>query len=425
MRWLLVLLFALLPIQWISIGSTPLGTGRLHQVALVVVGLSLLFAYRLRAHAPVLRWAAPFVLANLYLILAWAAVDLYNAKVPTGAVQQGLYLAVFVGVATAFYRIASGKVPGGVPALRWAAPAACAGLLVGFSIAMVRNGVNPAAAMTRAVAAGDPEIFQKEVFKASFAGFGLDEETVQGNLRHEIVGALLLAMAVSAWAIRAGSTVTAAQRFAYRAAMGIGMALLVVALSRSVLIAAAVWPLVALVRAIRSGRLSQRQLALAGAGVVAFAVLAVSGFGAVLWNRFATDTSSYESRSTKYSGAFDALGSHWLTGGFETAGVSSHNFVLDSWLRGGVFTALPALLIVIWVLVQLVTLVSRVEQRPASLVPVVAILALPLVRMGTSGGGLIPPGEWVALAFSVGVLAAVGTAVATAPARRPQHVMSG
>ncbi len=415
----MIVLFALLPLQWFGLGSTPLGTGRLHQVALVGFAAVVLSCYRLRAHAPVLRTAALFVVMSLYWLLAWAAVDLYNGRLPRGSVQELIYLAVFVALSTCFFRGASAEEPRLATALRWVAPVACASVVIGFSVAMLVNGVNPAAVLGRTIASADPELFQKEVFKTSFAGFGLDEEMVKGNLRHEIFGSLLLSMMISTWAMRFGPSVTTrAQHVAYRMAMITGVVLLTLSLSRSVLIAALVWPALALSRSVRRGGLTSGQVAGLAGTIVAAAGLAFSGVGLVIWNRFTTDTTGYDARAENYFAAFEALPDHWLTGGFETGGVSSHNFVVDSMLRGGIFTALPALAMLVIVVALFVRLVISLPQQPEWLVPVAAALALPLVRMGTSGGGLIPPIEWVALAFAMGIVTHVRTQVAgreTAP----------
>lgn len=420
----MVLLFMVVPLQWFGLGATPLGSTRLHQVAIVGFAALVYLHYRVRVHAPVLRTAAPFVLMTVYMALAWAAVDLYNGKLPMGAVQELIYLAVFVALGSCFYRAASGSESGLLTSLRWVGPAACVSVVVGFSVAMLVNGVNPAAVLGRTIAAADPEIFQKEIFKSSFAGFGLDEEMVRGNLRHEIFGSVLLSLLISTWAMRFGASVTRVQQVAYRAALVTGIALLALSLSRSVLIAASVWPLVALSRSARLGGLTRRQLTATALTLVAGAGLAVSGAAVVIWNRFTTDTTGYEARSENYGSAFAALPDHWLTGGFETGGVSSHNFVVDSVLRGGIFTALPALAMLLIVAAVFVRLVVGLPRLPDWWVPVAAALALPLVRMGTSGGGLIPPVEWIALAFVFGILAyRRGTVQASAPnptARAPE-----
>jgi hypothetical protein len=131
-----------------------------------------------------------------------------------------------------------------------------------------------------------------------------------------------------------------------------------------------------------------------------------SGVGIVLWNRFTTDTSSYQARTVLYGQAFSSLNNSFLFGGVDTVGASSHNFVLDALLRGGIFVAVPAAVLVLSILWTWVRLVSRLHVQPVWMLPVAASLVLPLVRFGTSGGGLINPVEWVTLGFAAGALAA-------------------
>ncbi|MGI8433628.1 MAG: hypothetical protein ACR2LE_02675 [Nocardioidaceae bacterium] len=426
MRWPLFALFALLPLQWFAVASTPLGQSRLHQIAIFGFALCVLVSYRLRTYAPVLRTAAVFVIANLYMVAAIAAVAAYQGQGPGAAVQQLLYLMVFVAVGGFFFRVADGREPRLVEDLRWVAAVLCVSLLIGFSAAMLVNGVNPVAVLAKTISAGDPEIFQKEVFKSAFAGFGLDDDAVQGNLRHEIFGSVLLSMLISTWAMRVGSVPSPRQQIVYRAATVTGTLLLMVSLSRSVLIAAAMWPLLVMLRSGRRGELSTRQLAiLFGAAAAACGVL-VSGLGRVIYNRFVTDTTGYEARAGNYGDAVDALPNYWTTGGYDTAGVSSHNFVVDTLLRNGIFAALPAAVIVGLVLVVFALLAAQLYRLPSWMVPVVAVLALPLVRLGTSGGGSIPPVEWLALAFVVGVLSAWRRQVAeTVPHPRREPLALG
>ncbi len=402
-----MLLFAALPLQWFALASTPLGTGRLHQVAIFAFSAIVWVHYRLVSHLPAVRVAKPFLVANAYMLTVWAAIDLYNHSLPLGAVQEGLYVGVFIAIATYFYRVASGMEPGTVEMLRWAAPVACTVLLVAFAVSMVMNGVNPLAVLQKTVSSADPEIFQKQVFKSSFGGFGLDDQAARGNLRHEIFGAILLSMLVSTWAMRFGSAVTRAQTVAYRVFMTLGVVLLAVSLSRSIVIAAVVWPIIAFVRSMRSGQLSNRQIALAFGTVTGIGLLSVTGFGLVIFNRFLTDTTGYDARAQNYAGAVQTLKQHWLIGGAQTSGahVSSHNFVVDNWLRAGIFVAIAALAIVILLVATWFRMASQLHHMPDWMTPVVAALALPLVRIGTSGGGLIPPDEWVALGFVFGILA--------------------
>lgn len=419
----ILIFFTLAPLQWIAFGSTPLGLARMHQVAVLGLAAVVLIHYPLRRYAPVLRTSGLFVLANLYMVGSTAALLAYQGKGQAAAVQHLLYLVVFVALGGLFYRVAAQQDPVMIGVLRRVAAVLCTSLLVGLSVAMAVNGVNPAAVLGQTIAAADPEIFQKQIFKSAFAGFGLADEEVAGNLRHEIFGSVLLSMLVSTWAMRIGPTPTKREENIQRASLLLGTILLTLSMSRSVLIAAALWPLLSLIRSGRRGELSTRQIALMMAAVVGVAGLVLSGLGAVIFNRFATDTTGYEARASNYTDAFAALGDHWLVGGYDTANASTHNFVFDTMLRNGILAALPAAIIVTMLMGVFLLLAARLHREPPWMVPVVALLALPLVRLGTSGGGLIPPNEWVALAFTAGVLAYwrrrdAGTVTAAPPAQR-------
>lgn len=417
MRWLALLLFAVLPLQWFGLGSSPVGVVRLHQVGIFAVATVLFGSYRLRAHAPVLRTASWFVIGNLYLLSTWAIMDVYNGNAPLGSLQQLMYVLAFVALGTYFYRVAADPDHEALVVLRWAAPVTCLSLLLAFSLAMAANGVNLFAAFGRSVATTDPQVVQLDVFRSSFSGFGLDEARVHGTFRHEIFASLLFSMLVSTWAIRSGGPVTRPQRTAYRVSMVTGTVLIAVSLSRSLLIAAVMWPLIALVAAIQSHRLTRTHIVAVSAAALGFVMLWLTGWGAVLWTRITEETTSYEARATNYAEAVKALPDDWLTGGFQTAGldVSTHNFVLDSWLRGGIFTGLAAVTILFLLVVLWVRLIASLGRQPASMLPVAAALALPVVRMVTAGGGLIPPVEWVVLAFIFGVLAAKARSTADEP----------
>jgi hypothetical protein len=70
------------------------------------------------------------------------------------------------------------------------------------------------------------------------------------------------------------------------------------------------------------------------------------------------------------------------------------------------------------------SLIVRIGLEPEWMVPVTAALALPIVRLVTAGGGLIPPIQWVLLGFVAGAMAyrqALRSASDTDPVRRPDH----
>jgi hypothetical protein len=404
-RWAMLAVFAALPLQWFVVGSTPLGAGRVHQLAILAFTAAVFVRYRARVHRPVLAVSLPFVIANVCLLAIWFATSFYNGERPTGPIQQGLYLAAFVAIGTLVYRAAAGLEPDLLSALRWAAACAATSLILGLAYSMLVNGVNPVQVFSETIATANPELLQKELFRSAFTGFGYDEEAVRGNIRHEVFGAVLAAMYASVWAVRLRPLTTTAQHVLFNASLVAGSLLLLVSMSRAVLLAALVWPLLSFLRAVVTFRLSGRQVALvfvaAGVGMLA----AASGFASVLWVRFTQDTSSYEARDDLLQQAYANIADNLVTGGVETAGASSHNFILDTWLRSGVFGAIAAAFIVVLLIGLWASLITRIGIEPVWMVPVAAALALPVVRLVTAGGGLIPPIQWVLLGFVAGAMA--------------------
>jgi hypothetical protein len=401
-RWVGLVVLAALPLQWFVVGSTPLGLMRLHQAVLLTATVLLLVARPWRTNLPLMRAARLFIMLNLVLLALWTGTSVYNGEAPRAPLQELIYLVVFVVFGAYFARAASGAEPGALLLLRWAAVAASVTLVVAFSLSMLGNGVNPVGVLQRTIAAADPELLQKELFRSSFVGYGYDSETVRGNIRHEVFGAILLAMYVAAWAEGLAPGSAGWGRLVRRAGMVACTALLLMSMSRAVLIAAAVWPVISLMRSARTFSVTRRQMAVVYAALAGLGLLVVSGVGRVIWIRFTQDTTSYQSRGGLYQQAFQGIRQSFWTGGIETAGESSHNFVVDAWLRGGVLVAAAAAAVLLLLFMSWAGLLVRLPAEPLWMVPIAAAFALPIDRMLTAGGGLIPPVSWVTLALIAG-----------------------
>jgi hypothetical protein len=405
MKWWAILLVAALPLQWFVLVTTPAGEVRLHQVAMLAVAAVVAARLRARTHASTIRVALPFLLTSVVLYALWGLMAAYHGAVPVAAVEQLVYLVACLLVAALFYQLATSRDAGDLQMLRWAAAAAALSFVFFLSVSMLANGVNPAAVVAQSVASGDPEVIQQELFRSSFSGYGFEDDAVSGNLRHEMFAAILLAMYVSSWAARIQRFPPGLVRTLYRLSMLLCIGLLALSMSRAVLIAALAWPVVAGWRSFRRSGVTPRQVgALYAAG--ALAVLAwFSGFAAVVLRRFTEETSSYEARDALYTSAYQRIQEHFFTGGAETAGESSHNFILDAWLRGGVLVALAAAAVMAVLALAWAHWLARIGHEPDWMVPVVAAFALPLDRMLTAGGGLITPAGWMTIAFVIGAVA--------------------
>ena len=420
MRRTVVLCLAALPLQWFLLAESPAGDIRLHQFAAVVLTAVIVLRFGLPRLERGVRGAQLFIVANLYMLILWVALNVFNGLAMAQPIKQGTFLATFIALTALFYFAVREADNALIDTLRWTATVCVGVLIAAFGYSMLSNGVNPIDVLQRSIEAGDPNILQKELFRSSFIGFGYDAEEARGNLRHEVFGGLLFTMYVSSWANARRPLTIHRQRNIYRAAMVAGSLLLLISLSRSVLVAAAIWPLVSFLRALLTGRVSPRQqLAMVG-GVIGVAVVAVTGFLEVLWTRFTEETKSYSVREDLIGLALQRISENFWTGGVATERTSSHNFVLDMWQRGGIFVGLPAVFIFLFISFLWLRLLLRTRTIPADQLTLVAAMALPCVRLVTQGGGSLQIVEWVTLAFVIGVLVASReTTETTAEPERP------
>ena len=404
MRALLLVLFALLPLQWFLVPGVPAGAQRVHLIAIILFTAFGLARYQARALLPVLRVALPVLIPLAVFVVVWAAANVYHYKGVRSPLQEAVQMMTMVVVGAVVYRAAAYPSTRVLEAARWTALAASVSMLLALSVSMASNGVNPVATFAQTVAQADPEILQKELFRSAFAGYGFNADEVQGNIRHEVMGAALTAMCLSSAAARLRPfTSTGAARL-YRVSMGLGAALILVSLSRSVMLAAAIWVLLAVVTQARRLGVTKRQLAVVSVSLVALLALLASGFASVIFVRFTQETGSYEGRDRLLGEALATIPQHLWTGGIDPAGASSHMFIIDSALRAGILGGLAALIAVVLVFLLFLQLTRRLPTEPAWMLPVTAALALPMVRFFTAGGGVIPPVQYVGLGIVAGFL---------------------
>ncbi len=399
--------FAALPLQWFLLGESPVGDIRVHQLAAVLLTTIIVFRFGLPRLERGVRGAQLFIAANLYMLILWVALNVFNGVKLDLPIKQAIFLAAFVAVTALFYFAVREDNNTLIDALRWTAVVSVGVLIAAFGYSMFSNAVNPIDVLQRAIEAGDPDILQKELFRSSFEGFGYDSnQEAIGNLRHEVFGGLLFTMYVASWANAKRPLTVPRQRNWYRAAMVVGSMFLLISLSRSILVAAAIWPLLSFGRALLTGRVSARQQLAVVAGLISSAVLALTGFLEVVWTRFTEETDSYATREDLIALAFQRISENFWAGGVQIEGTSSHNFVLDMWQRGGIYVGIPALFIFLFISFVWLQQLLRVRTASDELFVLAAALALPCVRLVTQGGGSLQIVEWMTLAFVMGVLAA-------------------
>jgi hypothetical protein len=402
MRALLLVFFAALPLQWFLVPGLPAGAQRAHLVAMTAFTAFGLMRYRAHIFVPVLRVALPVVVPLAVFVAVWMATSVYHAMPVRAAIQEAVQGVTLVVVGSVIYRAAAYPSTRILEAARWAALAAGVTLFIALSLSMLANGVNPAATFAQTVAQADPEVLQKELFRSAFAGYGFSADEVQGNIRHEVMGAVLTAMCLSSVAVRLRPFTNPRATQVYRFSIGLGAFLILVSLSRSIMLAAAIWVLLAVVTQARRLGVTKRQLAVVTVALGALLLLLATGFLSVIWVRFTQDTGSYEGRDRLLGKALETIPQHLWTGGIDPSGSSSHMFILDSTLRAGILGGLAALLIVVLVIALFLQLTRRLPTEPAWMLPVTATLALPMVRFFTAGGGVIPPIQYVGLGIVAG-----------------------
>lgn len=403
MKWAVLVLFAALPLQWFTVPA-PGPPERVH-VLVMVLFTGLVFV-RLRAATltPVVTLFWPFILVNVALSVVWCGTAFYHGGSLLGPFQEIVLLVVFVAIGAVIHRACLVPESGILECARWAAAAATLSLLLAMWYSLSHNGVNPVSVFRDTVTTGNPQILEHDLFRTAFSGFGYDNTTARANMRHEVFGAVLVAMYLAMIATSLRPFRSSWTRLLYRGSLALGFVLILASLSRAVTLAALGIPLVAVARSLASGRLTVRQLGLGVVSALGVLVLAATGLLGLVWSRFSQDTSSYQARDVLLHQAVSNIGEHFLTGGVSTLGASSHDLVLDAWLRSGIFAAVLAAVVFVQVVAVWLALLARLPRMPGWLVPVTAAFALPVVRMLTAGGGVIPPGEWVCLAMIAGFL---------------------
>jgi len=399
-----LLALACIPLQWFQMIDSPIGELRAHQLALFALTGVIIAVYGFARIGAATRRLQFFILANVYMLILTTAMDVYHGIPPIQPTQSLLYLISFVAISGYFFMIAKERVNLIIDALRWSALFTLTVLLMAFGVSLLKNGINPLQVVQQTIVTGDPSILTQQLFGQAFIGFGFDLETTQVQLRHEVFGALLLSMYIASWAKARRPLTERNQLFYYRLAMVAGALLVLLSLSRAVTLAALLWPLILLARAMMSGRVSGTQLSVVFATLIGLAGLATSGFLSVIYDRFAEDTRGYESRTENILLAIDRIGDNFWTGGITTEGTSSHNFLLDNFQRGGILVFIPTLVVFLYVFGLWLSLLLRIRTLPAEMIPVAAALTLPLFRMMTQGGGQISVNGWMAMAFVTGVV---------------------
>jgi hypothetical protein len=404
----LIAFLAVLPLEWMTLTSAGGGFIKpfhLASIAFIAVCMSrwrlgALIGPSLRRHTGV--FGAYFFLLAVVFAGGLAYKDPYLSRIIV--LRQAFYVSVAL-VITGFMVLVVGR-----RTQRWLVlSGATAGitLAAAFSLALLRQHANPLQILGDAIAQANPDIITYRLLRSAFR---TDEDLaeVAANLRHKVFVGLLVAVFLGLACSKIIERRRRIVRGLLAAAGGFGFALVTLSLSRSttacMLVPFVLYPLRLLVRN-RARPVQAVALALAVSTILA---VLISPVGELLYVRF-TATGSYESRITAAGPSFleDFEGSALVGAHKSAVEKSPHNFILHSWLSGGILAGAAATVLLLSLArIWLIEAKRYLTNGPGWVVPVEQIWVLgigvvPLVRSFTSGNQFHMV-EWTAIGLFLG-----------------------
>ncbi len=399
----LVVLLGALPLIWITLVETPIGDLKYAHIAgVVLLGACVMSARWWTALGAITAHYFVVVLATAAYLIALTAVDLYHAVTVAPELRQLLYAGTGLVVAAVILVILRDDEYGWRRRLGSALPVVLAVFLVAFGLSAIENNVDVIGTLSQSVSTADPSILEFRVFRPIFEGQGLAAEQVRANLRHEVFAAILLATLLAVYAWRGPPPRFTGPTVGQLVLLATAAVLIVLSLSRAIQLAVVITMLTgALAVAVRS-RLSKKLAPFLILGLVLVIAAFFTGVYGLIWERIApgpaSSDASYITRVLGVGSAISAGLDAPFTGSDQRF-ADSHNFVLESFARGGFVPAAAAMTVFGAVLISVVTQSIRRISGFASAIPVPAIGlgVLVIVRMLTSGGGQLNLAEWIAL----------------------------
>jgi hypothetical protein len=408
----LLVFLATLPLEWITLSGLWGGFIKpFHVAALFLIAVAIARWRPERLLSPVL-----FRYGTVYFSYAF----LLAIAVFGGMLHADPYLSAAEAARGTFYFVTSAVVAGVIVALfvrpfprglAWAGVLALGALMFGLVAALTAQNLNPLTILADALRQADPDIIARQLLRSAFrSGEGLEEAAP--NLRHKVFGALLVAVFLGL----ACRSLVDRRRTVLRGVLlvggAVGAAAVLLSLSRSIILCLVITLTLLPLRALVRDRVRPLGAAGAALGVLAIGILVISPVGQLIYNRVSA-TGSYQSRLEAAGPSFieEFLGAALIGTTKSAVEKAPHNFVLDSWLSGGVLAAVAAAVLLLSVLRLWLREAYRwVQGRPGWVLPVgqVWVLGLgviPLVRSFTSGT-LFHMVEWTAIGLFLGLVIA-------------------
>ncbi len=407
-----LLLMATLPLQWQVLAGSGIGELKWFHLAAALFGVTVISAGLVRLTWRLL-WSRcrPFIAPALYWFGAISMAAIFGKGSEAAVSRQLIYASVGLIVAIYFAFILQNVRHRAWRYLWLAGPVAVTVFVIVFEFDARAVGVNTVEVIYSAVSAGDPGLIQTHLFRSVFVRSNLDNELVAfaANLRHEIFTSLILAGGVSVLSA-AIAPPRRWRRWCIWVALAAIVALVVLSTSRAaiVILLLGMSPLV--LRAVINRASSLSTTVGVIAGLFAAAMLAAAGTLTFVWSRFTEQTVSYAGRSDSLSRSVDLILESPVFGPSSVETGSAHNFLLDSWILGGVVAGIAAVVMLTALGVSLFRMGwSIVTCRRLDWVALAlfGMGCIPFVRFLTAGGGALHLSGWMALGLYGGALTAL------------------
>lgn len=396
LAWATVAYFASLATGWRLLAGTGAGVIRyFHLPMLVVMALA---PQRWALYTRLRALAGACVVYTVVLVgFSW-----YHASPPV-VMQQGVYLgAAFM--AGAFLRVATLEE---LRILRWAGPLAVALFLVLFWMDAAAIGIDPVRTYQFAVLSGDLNLIQFGLFQQVFNAASPPGVINSTALRGQIFAGILVALALSHWA-RSHLPRSGLFDAILLVSMGLGGLLAVLSLARALQLAAVLAVALPLVRALLRARAGLGVVVLGALGAMILVLSVATPVAGFILDRVVSDRGSYAERGSAFTAGIDRVMDEPLLGagtqndavalaGDRTA-LTSHNFVLDAAVLGGVVGGMLATIVLVLILRLLIRAFKRYLDDDVLFGPLAAALLVPVV-MFTSGSGTLQMPELLGLAL--------------------------
>lgn len=403
----ITILFSALCLQWVEVGTMGTFSLKLPYLALALVILYVFTGPRKLVDAALMVrrnafWIAPFA---AYLVI----IGLIQAGSPAANSAPRQLLYVIGSIALAGSLAATPRL-----ARTFRLGAALGVVMLIFAVEMLARSIG--LSWFRAIsefASGNLKFVTYSFFREVFNTVDPTGDPMGASTKNEVaVGVLVLGLLFRS-ATRSPSRDIVGMIF-----MALALGLLLLLNTRSVLIAAGLSLLLAII--VGAGSQPQRSivpLLLKGAGAVALVALAAGAslpaddLSSTLSERFAFADNSTSARLEQYRAALEAIERHPLTGNgyFQVGTHVVHNLFLNAWVQGGLAAFLLVVTFYGGLLVSWVLFVWRAIKRPRAWVLPIApewiapLPIMPLFRVWSSGdGGNMYLGEWVAISCFFG-----------------------